>query len=315
MVEAADVVPGISVVVPVYRGMRTLEELHRRIDAVVCGTGTPFEIVLVDDASPDDSWQVICALASRHGNVRGIQLLRNFGQHAALLAGVRSARYSVMVTLDDDLQNPPEELPRLLGALTDEIDVVYGVPTAVQQNLSRRVAGRLARWSIRMAVGDNSVHAFTSFRVFRTELRGAFDGPVGPSVNLDVLLSWGTTRFTAVEVVQARRQTGISNYGVRRLVRFALDVFTGFSTFPLRIASLLGLATAAFGLVLLGWVLGRLVLTGHSPSGFPFLASALSIFSGVQLLMLGIIGEYIGRMHFRVMRKPTYAIRSTTDRN
>ncbi|MDP9333526.1 MAG: glycosyltransferase family 2 protein [Actinomycetota bacterium] len=310
-----DIAPGLSIVVPVYRGMPTLEELHRRLDAVARAGGSPFEIIFVDDASPDDSWRVICALAATHANVHGIKLLRNFGQHAALLAGLRSAHYSVVVTLDDDLQNPPEEIPRLLGALTDEVDVVYGVPTSVQQNLSRRLAGRLARWSVRMAVGDNSVHTFTSFRAFRTELRGAFDGPVGPSVNLDVLLSWGTTRFTAIEVVQAPRRTGDSNYGVGHLVRFALDVFTGFSTFPLRIASLLGLATAAFGVVLLAWVLGRLVLTGESTTGFPFLASALSIFSGVQLLLLGIIGEYIGRMHFRVMRKPSYAIRSTTDRN
>jgi glycosyltransferase involved in cell wall biosynthesis len=309
-----DVVSGVSVVVPVYRGMLTLEELHHRLDEVLCARGAPFEIVFVDDASPDGSWKTICALASAHANVRGLQLLRNFGQHAALLAGLRSAHFSVTVTLDDDLQNPPEEIPRLLTALTDGVDVVYGIPRAVQQELARRMAGRLARWSLRVAVGTDSVHDFSSFRAFRTELRAAFDGSVGPSVNLDVLLSWGTTRFTAIEVAHAPRRTGKSNYGARRLTRFALDVFTGFSTFPLRIASLLGLATAGFGLVLLGWVLGRLVLTGHSTSGFPFLASALTIFSGVQLLMLGILGEYIGRMHFRVMRKPSYAIRATTDR-
>src|SRR5437879_3309403 len=167
--------PGISVVVPVYRGMPTLEELHRRLDAVLCAGGSACEIVFVDDASPDASWQLICELATAHANVRGVQLLRNFGQHAALLAGLRSARYAVTVTLDDDLQNPPEEIPSLLTALTEEVDVVYGVPTAVQQSISRRVGGKLARWSVRVAIG-NGVHDFTSFRAFRTELREAFGG-------------------------------------------------------------------------------------------------------------------------------------------
>jgi glycosyltransferase involved in cell wall biosynthesis len=309
----AAVLPGVSVIVPVYRGFATLEELHARISHVLDHEDTAFEVVFVDDASPDDSWQLICKLSSAFCNVRGIRLFRNSGQHAALLAGLRSARHSIAVTLDDDLQNPPEEIPRLLAALTDHVDVVYGVPVDAQQNAMRRIAGRLARSSVRVVTGGSGVREFTSFRAFKTDLRDAFDGPIGPSVNLDVLLSWGTDRFDSIEVAHDARRSGSSNYGVASLTRFAVDVFTGFSTLPLRIATMLGLLTAAFGVVLLGWVLGRLMITGHSTSGFPFLASALSIFSGVQLLMLGLLGEYVGRMHFRVMHKPSYAIRATTE--
>ena len=303
---------GVSVVVPVYRGAPTLRELCERVELALTPTNAPFEIILVDDGSPDESWKVIKDLASSHGVVRGLRLGRNYGQHAALLAGTRSATFSTTVTLDDDLQNPPEEIPRLLAALTQGDDVVYGVPSSVQQDFSRRLASRLARWSIK-ASGIEHAPSVSSFRAFRTDLRRSFNVPIGPAVDIDSLLTWGTTRFGSVKVAHAERKVGVSNYTLRRLLVHAFDFLTGYSALPLRIATFLGIAASGLGVVLLGWVLGHVLFAGDAVSGFPFVASTIIIFSGVQLVMLGLIGEYVGRIHFRSMGKPSYAILSSTD--
>jgi glycosyltransferase involved in cell wall biosynthesis len=303
---------GVSIIVPVYRGAPTLRELHHRLDKCLTTSGEPFEILFVDDGSPDNSWHVITTLAQSHKTVRGLRLGRNYGQHAALLAGLRAARYSLAVTVDDDLQNPPEEIPHLLAALVEGVDVVYGVPTVVRQDLSRRLAGRLARWSIK-ASGVEHAPSVSSFRAFRTDLRQSFDVPIGPAVDIDSILAWGTTNFTSIKVAHDERKVGVSNYTFRRLLTHAFDFFTGYSALPLRIATFLGLGASALGVVLLGWVLGHVLFAGDGVTGFPFLASTIIIFSGVQLVMLGLIGEYIGRIHFRMMGKPSYAILSSTD--
>jgi glycosyltransferase involved in cell wall biosynthesis len=303
---------GVSVVVPVYRGAPTLRELYDRISVVLAPREDRFEVLFVDDCSPDDSWRVISELAADHDTVRGLRMGRNYGQHAALLAGLRAARFSICVTLDDDLQNPPEEVPKLLAALVENVDVVYGVPTVVRQDLSRRLAGRLARWSIR-ASGVEHAPSVSSFRALRTDLRRSFDVAIGPAVDIDSLLAWGTTRFTSVRVAHDERKVGVSNYTFRRLLAHAFDFLTGYSALPLRIATFVGLAASGFGVLLLGWVLGHVVFAGDAVTGFPFLASTIIIFSGVQLVMLGLIGEYVGRIHFRIMGKPSYAILSSTD--
>lgn len=298
----------VSVVVPVYRSTTSLLPLVTRLEQAL--KGRDFEILLVDDGSPESTWKIASELAMTRKSVSAIRLGRNFGQHNALIAGIRSARHPIIVTLDDDLQNPPEEVPRLLAALTPGIDVVYGVSPDIAQRAWRRWASSLSRWVI-AHLGAVNVADMSSFRVIRTHLRDGFPEDLGPSVSLDAMLSWITERFTTVEVEHADRQEGESNYSASRLVRFALDVATGYSAVPLQLALALGLATAAFGFVVLAYVLIRLAISGTSVAGFPFLASIIAIFSGVQLLTLGVIGEYLARVHFRVMRKPTYVIAET----
>ena len=245
--------------------------------------------------------------------MRAIRLSRNVGQHAALLAGVREARHQVIATLDDDLQNPPEELAHLLKALNDDVDVVYGVPRKIKQPIWRSVASVAAKRLMQKALGFSSAVDISSFRVFRSQLRDGFNSDLGPGVSLDALLSWSTSRFTSVEVEHHERKTGKSNYNFWKLFRFMLDTVTGFSTVPLRFATGLGLTTIALSVGVLTWVLVRPLITGDSVPGFPFLAATIAIFSGTQLLVLGVIGQYIGRMHFRVMNKPTYTIAERTE--
>ena len=157
-------------------------------------------------------------------------------------------------------------------------------------------------------MGAGTARHVSAFRAFRTDLRQAFAGYQSPSVSLDVLLTWGTTRFAAIPVRHDPRRLGESNYTFRRLVILALDMMTGFSTWPLRLASLIGLGVTLFGVAVLAYVLGRYLIAGYSVPGFPFLASTIAIFSGAQLFALGIIGEYLARMHFRIMNKPTYVV-------
>lgn len=301
---------GLSVIVPVYRSERTLQKLVDRVSASV--GWQDFEIVLVDDASEDGTWKEISAISKVNTNVKGLRLGRNSGQHGALLAGVRVARFTTIVTLDDDLQNPPEEISKVLSALTPEIDVVYGVSTKVKQNLYRRLVSKIARKFFSSTLGFSSAVSMSSFRAFRTDLRTGFDSSLGPNISLDALLTWSTSRFTTTEVAHDQRAEGKSHYTFRKLVRFMIDMATGYSTLPLRMASTLGFATVAFGLVLLIFVVSKPLLTGGTVPGFPLLASSITIFSGVQIFLLGVLGEYIGRMHFRVMNKPTYVIAETT---
>lgn len=298
----------VSVVVPVYNSAETLDRLVTRLHDVLAGT--EHEILFVDDGSADGSWDAIVSLARRDRRVRGLALARNFGQHNALLAGIRAAKGDVTITLDDDLQNPPEEIPRLLERLEAGADVVYGTPRQRQHGLWRNLSARLTRFALRTAVGIDLADKVSAFRAFRTSLRDSFACFQSPYVIVDVLLSWSTTRFDSVVVDHDERQGGKSAYTFRKLVGQALTMLTGFSVRPLRLASLVGLATIVFGIGVFVFVVVRYVAEGFaSIPGFPFLASAIAIFSGAQLLALGVIGEYLARMHVRLMDRPTYAVR------
>ncbi len=300
---------GISVVVPVYNREASLRELVEKLEGAL-GPG-PFETILVNDGSRDTSWDVIAEIASRNPRVRGINLMRNFGQHNALLCGIRAAQYDITVTIDDDLQNPPAEIPKLLANLAQGGDVVYGVPLREQHGLLRDLASAITKMVLSNAMGAEMARHVSAFRAFRTQLRDAFAKFDGPYVSIDVLLTWGTTRFAGVEVDHQPRKQGVSGYTLGKLVRHGLNMMTGFSTMPLRIASIVGFAFTAFGLGILAYVLTRYVLYGSTVKGFPFLASEIAILAGAQLFALGIIGEYLARMHFRSMQRPTYVTLSS----
>ena len=293
---------------PVDNSEGSLALLVDRLEPVLRNLGVPFELVLVNDGSRDGSWEVVRRLIEERDWVRGINLMRNYGQHNALLCAIRAARHEVIVTLDDDLQNPPEEIPRLLERLTPSVDVVYGYPQAEHHGLWRDIASVLTKRVMQKAMGVEEAKHLSAFRAFRTSLREAFAQFSGPAVSIDVLLSWGTTKFAAVAVEHRPRPIGRSNYALWKLVAHALNMITGFSTIPLRLASLTGFAFTLFGLLLLAYILGRYMIEGGSVPGFPFLASTIAILSGVQLFALGIIGEYMARIFHRIMGRPSYTI-------
>jgi undecaprenyl-phosphate 4-deoxy-4-formamido-L-arabinose transferase len=298
---------GLSVVVPVYNSEGSLRALVERLQPVLQATGEPFEVLLVNDGSRDGSWAVVQELAVAFPAVRGFSLRKNYGQHNALLCGIRSARYSRLVTIDDDLQNPPEEIPRLLEQL-GTFDVVYGTPEQETHGLLRNVASQVTKLVLQKTMGAATARRISAFRAFHTPIRDAFENYQGPFVSIDVLLTWGTSKFTAVKVRHAPRTIGKSNYTVRKLIVHALNMTTGFSTWPLQLASIVGFVFSVFGFLALVWVLGVYFIKGGSPPGFPFLASIVAIFSGAQLFALGIVGEYLARLHFRMMDRPAYTV-------
>jgi undecaprenyl-phosphate 4-deoxy-4-formamido-L-arabinose transferase len=306
---------GISVVIPVYNGERTLTELISRLEKALSAISAHYEVVLVNDGSRDYSWDVIQELAGKHSWVRGINLMRNYGQHNALLCGIREATHEVIVTMDDDLQHPPEEIPKLLDKLSEGYDVVYGSPEKERHDFWRNIASRVTKLALQTVMGAKIARNVSAFRVLRAEVCNAFANYQSPFVSIDVLLAWGASNFGSVQVNHEFRREGVSNYTFRRLVTHAVNMVTGFSVFPLQVASLLGFGLTLFGSGLLLYVVGLYLIQGGSVPGFSFLASIICIFSGAQLFSLGIIGEYIARMHFRMMGRPPYTVRSRTSRS
>lgn len=309
----SDLPPGLSVVVPVYHSEQSLPVLVERLHDVLGKLDRAFEIIMVNDGSTDDSWAVIQRLANEHGRVRGVNLMRNYGQHSALLCGVRLAQYDTVCTIDDDLQNPPEEVPGLLEKLAEGYDVVYGTPPDRGNGLWRGAASWVTRRALQRVMGAETAQHASAFRVFRTRLRDGFTDFHSPAVSIDVLLSWSTSRFSYRIVRFDDRPFGESNYTLRKLVNHAFDMMTGFSTMPLTIASHIGFFFAVVGLVLLVFVVVSYLRFGGAVPGFSFLACTIVIFSGAQLFALGMIGQYLARMHWRSMARPPYTVDRTTD--
>lgn len=299
---------GLSVVIPVYNSAQTLNPLVERLQPVLHGLTDAYELILVNDGSADDSWRVIGELCAAHSWIRGINLMRNAGQHNALLCGIRVARYDTTITLDDDLQHPPEEIPKLLERLAQGSDVVYGTPVRMQHGLLRKVASVVTKMALKGAMGVEVATKVSAFRAFRTDLRKAFAQYTGAFVSIDVLLTWGAQRFDSVPVRHEERAVGVTNYTFGKLMVHAFNMMTGFSTVPLQYASMLGFALTVFGVMVLFFVVGRYFVSGVVVPGFAFLACVIAIFSGSQLFALGVIGEYLGRMHVRLMDRPPYVV-------
>jgi glycosyltransferase involved in cell wall biosynthesis len=301
---------GISVVVPVYNSAATLDELIARLHPMLERMGIPYEAVLVNDGSRDESWAAIERVCRANPWVHGIDLMRNNGQENALLCGIRAARYEFAATIDDDLQNPPEEIPRLIEKLeAGGLDVVYGTPQREQHGLFRDLASIITKLVLQNAMGAANARNVTAFKVFRTQLRDAFAQYRGPHVSVDVLLTWGTQRFGALTVRHDPRAVGTSNFTFRRLANHAVNMITGFSIMPLQLASLLGFAFSLFGFAALAYVLLDYLRHGSTVAGFPFLASLIAIFSGAQMFALGILGEYLARIYLRASDRGPYTIR------
>jgi len=300
----------ISVVVPCYRSAATLPELVRRLLVELPKVASVYEVILVVDGSPDHTYAVARELEKTNPDlVRSVLLRRNYGQHNALIAGLCRARYEVTVTIDDDLQHRPEELPKLLAPLSDPlVDLVYGVPREEEHGFFRSLASRAVKAGLAVAEVP-SANDVSAFRALRTDLRDGFAHVADQLGNLDVLLSWTTSSIEKAEVEMSQRESGTSNYTFFKLVRHAMNMITGYGTVPLKMVTWLGLGVSLLGFLMLAVVLVRYLLGGIEVAGFATLASMTALFSGVIMLSLGILGEYLGRLHFRSMQRPTFLVR------
>jgi len=270
-----------------------------------------WEIVCVDDASPDDSWARMMALSDSCPQLKCIQLMRNFGQHNAIMCGFRHATGDIVITMDDDLQHEPESIPTLIEhLLKTNSDLVYGVYDAKKhaggRNLGSWLVNRFYRLVFQMPV------TVTSFRAIRRELVDAILRYDLNFTYIDGLLAWNTRRIEMVSVPHHARVDGRSGYTLSKLLSLAMNVFTNFSLLPLQLVSFLGLIAAAGGLAMAFYYLLAALFAKIEVPGYASLITAVLVLGGLQLLSLGIMGEYLGRLHLNVNRKPQYTVRQTT---
>ncbi len=307
---STDPAPILSLVIPLYRSSGSVETLISRLEKL-CVPG-PWEVVLVDDGSPDDTVAQL-RRRLRDSPLRGVLIRhgRNFGEHQAVLTGYRHARGRHVLNLDDDLQNPPEEGLRLWHkAVAEELDVVYGDYHQKQhagwRNLGSRFANRTANWLLDLP----DRFYLSSFRCVAGVVAQQAADYRGPYPYIDGLLSLYTTAIGSLKVQHDRREAGDSGYNLRRLIRLWLNIFTSFSIMPLRLASLLGVVLAlAGGLTLIVLVVESL-LQGSQVQGWLSIISAILLFGGLQCLLIGMLGEYLGRIFLTVSGRPQSFVRS-----
>lgn len=295
-----------SVVVPVYNSEQTLEDLVSELVDVLAQCSAAHEILLIDDGSTDGSWGVIEAIVATTAGVRAIRLTRNFGEHNAVLCGIRAARHEVIVTVGDDLQQPPSEIPVLLDALVAGTDVVYGTPVRERHGHARVLVSRVSKLALASVGGVPGATTLSSFRAFRTELRDSFGVVAGPRCSVDVLLMRATRRIKSVPIRHDFRRVGRSNYTPQMLVDHAVDLMTGSSVRPLRLVWLLGAGLTVVGSLLLIAIVMVGVTGTTDLSDTWVLGVFISLLTGLQLLAIGLLGEYVGRLHLSIIGAPTY---------
>jgi len=303
------VTQSVSVVIPVYNSENTLAELVERISATLRPLVQSLEIILVNDGSRDRSWDVMTYLISQYPDITGLNLMRNYSQHNALLVGILKAKNDIIVTIDDDLQNPPEEIGKLLLTLNQGYDIVYGVPKIRRHKGWRNISSKILKTVMKVVLGAELGGKSSAFRAFRSILRRGFENFTDAQLSIDVLLSWSAARVTNVTVDHQERKVGKSGYTIKKLFMLAFNMLTGYSILPLRIASVMGLSTSVLGLAMFLYVtIRRLVQTTYVP-GFSWISAEIALFAGLQLFAIGVIGEYVASLHFRTMGKPAYVIR------
>ncbi|MDP8214050.1 MAG: glycosyltransferase family 2 protein [Candidatus Euphemobacter frigidus] len=295
-----------SMIIPVYNAEKTLEELISRIKQAFSSLDVTYEIILIDDNSRDNSWEVIKRLKRGSPNLRIIRLRRNFGQHNAIMCGLHFFRGDYVITIDDDLQIPPEEIPKLIAGAAEGYDVVYGIYDRKKHNLLKNFGSFLIGCYYRKIFHmSNQVSAF---RIIKREIAREIINYDKTFPYIDGLISWNTGNIGEVPVKHYRRGAGISGYSIGKMVKLAFDMVTNFSAFPIRVASLLGVLFSLVGFLLALYFFFRFGL-GMPVTGYASMLVAVTIFSGVQLLTIGIIGEYIARVHMNINRKPQYVIK------
>jgi len=303
--------PHLSMIVPVYKAEESLRELCRRSQAALESITADYEILLVEDCGGDRSWAIIHELSATDPRIRGIQLSRNFGQHAATICGFSRARGDWIVTIDDDLEHPPEAIPALYARARQGFVLVYGVfpePThAWWRNLTSGIARRLFRLAI-----PTLNYEYSSFRVVQRNIAEAVTAFDSPFPFVDGYLSWVTNNCASVEVEHRSRAHGASNYTFKKLLFHTINIFVTFSDLPLKLASWLGLCSFLIGMVWLLVIVLRRLLGGITVSGFASIMACIILFGGIELLILGIFGEYLGRMNFKSTKKPLYLVSRET---
>lgn len=303
--------PDISIVIPVYNGAGTLHELFKRTSNTLEALNLKYEILFVDDGSEDLSWQIILDLKKAYNDkIRGFRLARNNGQQAATLCGLQQALGTWIVTLDDDLQTPPEEIPKLLEKSKDSMaDIVFGVYPSLKYNFIHNIGTRIFRYLLRKIAPD--FPNGSSYRLIRSDILKTYPWESGPWVNIDSMLAWLTSNITTVTIRHDKKQNNHSRYSFFKLLNMAVTILIVNSVWPLRLMIWTGFFSAmiSFGI---GIFFLYKKLTIGAPVGFSALIVTITFATGVILLCMGVLGEYISRIYSMGMRHPAFIIKSVT---
>ena len=303
----------VSVVIPVFNEELVLHEFYPRLKKEAESWGKSYELLFVDDGSTDNSFELICKWKKIDSNIRVVKFTRNFGQQAAVLAGFRESRGNIVVQIDSDLQNPPEEIKRLLGAFTDEVDLVVTIPRKRRDSALRILGSKVLHSLAQALFGNRFKLNLSSFRAMRRSVIEKIDQCQDRSRYMAVLMSWMAVPTVHVEVDHHLRKTGQTKYGVLPLLRLTWDLITGYSNFPLRLVTYLGLLGAGVGFAIMMFLLYQRLVAGILIEGFVVLSAVFSFFAGVQLLSIGFLGEYLGRVHLKIQNRPEYIVHKVID--
>jgi undecaprenyl-phosphate 4-deoxy-4-formamido-L-arabinose transferase len=303
--------PYVSVVIPVYNEEANLPELLDRLETTLAAMGRPYEVVFVNDGSRDRSLALLREASARDPHLVVVDFNRNYGQHAAVFAGFEVCRGEVVVTLDADLQNPPEEIPKLVAKMEEGFDVVGSIRVQRQDTLLRRVASKIVNRMTSVATGVQLTDYGCMLRAYSRPVVKILASSRELSTFIPVLADLFAGRVTEIPVAHAERRHGESKYSLWSLFRLQFDLMTSFSVLPLRTTMAVGVGMAAVSiLVALFLIAGRLAYGQEwAVSGVFTLFSLVFFFLGVQLFAIGLLGEYVGRIYQQVRERPRYVIR------
>ena len=303
----------VSVVIPMFNEELVLHEFYPRLKKEAESWGKSYELLFVDDGSTDNSFELMSEWKKKDSNIRIVKFTRNFGQQAAVLAGFRQSRGNIIVQIDSDLQNPPEEISRLLGAFTDEVDLVVTIPRKRRDSSLRIIGSKVLHYFAQTLFGNRFTLNLSSFRAMRRSVIEKIDQCQDRSRYMAVLMSWMAVPTVHVEVDHNPRKIGQTKYGVLPLLRLTWDLITGYSNFPLRVVTYLGLFGASMGFAIMMFLLYQRLVAGILIEGFVLLSAVFSFFAGVQLLSIGFLGEYLGRVHLQIQNRPDYIVHKVID--
>ena len=298
----------ISIVVPVFNEVDLIEELLSRVKKVCEGLRRTYEIVIVDDGSTDGSYEKLKKIQANDNSLRIVKFTRNFGQQAAVLAGFRISKGDIIVQLDSDLQNPPEEIPKLLSAMSENIDLVTTTHRKRLDSALRVMGSRCLLKIGQMLFGDAVKLNLSSFRALRRSVVKKIEVCKDRSRYMAVLMSWMGLPTAEIEVEHHERKKGNTKYSILNLLILSWDLVTGYSSFPLRTVTYMGMFGALLGFLMMAFLLFQRIVNGILIEGFVVLLAVFAFFAGVQLLSIGFLGEYLGRVHHQIQERPDYIV-------
>lgn len=300
--------PEFSVIIPIYNEEENISELYRRLTGAMEKLGT-YEIILIDDGSKDKSWQIIKELHDKNPCVKGLSFSRNFGHHIAITAGLDHAEGKTIILMDGDLQDPPEEIPKLFKRFNEGYDLVYGIRREKKDSILKQFTSFVFWRLINMLSGMNIPRNQTLLRLFDRKILEVLKSMRERARFIHGMMAWTGFRTALQEVEHAPRERGVSKYNAVKLFRLAFNAITSFSTFPLRLATYLGLLSSGFGLFYGFYFIYKKIFLGIPVLGYASIIVAVLFVGGIQLLILGIIGEYLGRVYQEVQARPVYIVK------